>query len=210
MSVPPALMLTAMIALAISAPASAAAVPPNPAPSSIAADTAKTPVAAPLPPDSAMLRTTRNAIMGLNAGHLLTTASLWTIPGIYDIGILAMMGSKKTLKKEYVKRYHEEPMEFGQTGDNAYWQGWAMKGGAVISFIVLANKEPVWGVAGFAILWLGGTFKHYEASRMLYEQSRHYENGILDENPPMTGQAFPGQGEAGGRERFILRISTAF
>ena len=170
-------------------------------------DTMRAAVAAPLPPDSAMLRTTRTAIMGLNAGHLLTTASLWTIPGIYDVGILSMMGSKKTLKKEYVKRYHEEPVEFGQTGDNAYWQGWAMKGGAVVALIVLANmtKEPAWGVVGFAVLWLGGTLKHYEASRMLYEQSRHYENGILDENPPI-----PGQGSAGGRERFTFRYSTAF
>lgn len=197
MPIPPALRLSFLFAVSmIAAPAFSAA-----------ADSAQGHVAAPLPPDSAMLRTTRTAIMSLNAGHLLATASLWTIPGIYDIGILTMMGSKKTLKKEYVKRYHEEPMEFGQTGDNAYWQGWAMKGGAVVSFIVLANMtgEPVWGVASFAILWLGGTFKHYEASRMLYEQSRHYENGILDENPPM-----PGQGAAGGRERFILRYSTAF
>jgi hypothetical protein len=163
--------------------------------------------APPLPPDSVMLRTTRNAIVGLNSGHILTYASVWIIPGIYDIGILTMMGSKKTLKNEYVKRYHEDQPEFGQTGDDAYWQGWAMKGGAVASFIVVAGltKQPVLAPFSFTVLWLGGTFKHYEASRMLYEQSRHYENGILDENPPMLGQ-----GEAKDWERLTLRYSTAF
>ena len=50
-----------------------------------------------------MIRTTRNAIHGLEAGHFLTFASLWTIPGIYDVGILTMMGSKKTMKNEYVR-----------------------------------------------------------------------------------------------------------
>ena len=202
MSVPLAFPISFLFAasMAMISPVSAAR-------AAVTADSAKAPAAAPLPPDSAMLRTTRTAIIGLNAGHLIATASFWTIPGIYDIGILAMMGSKKTLKNEYVKRYHENPMEFGQTGDNAYWQGWAMKGGAVASIIILTNltREPMWGVVGFAILWLGGTVKHYEASRLLYEQSRHFENGILDDNPPMLGQ-----GADGGRDRFTLRYSTAF
>lgn len=201
MSVPIAIPIAVLLAFSVSTPASASTAQPD------SASAAKAPIAAPLPPDSAMIRATRNAILGLNIGQFLAFTSIWTIPGIYDIGFLTMMGSKKTLKNQYVKRYHEDPTEFGQTGDNAYWQGWAMKGGAVATFIVMADltEEPVLAVMGFAILWLGGTFKHYEASRMLYEQSRHYENGILDENPPL-----PGQGAARGRERFTLRYATAF
>jgi hypothetical protein len=124
MSVPLFVPLAVALVLSFSASASAPMVPPDSAP--ISSDAPKAPVAAPLPPDSAMLQTTRNAILGLNFGNLLTYASVWTIPGIYDIGILTMMGSKKALKNEYVKRYHEDPTEFGQTGDGAYWQGWAM------------------------------------------------------------------------------------
>lgn len=163
--------------------------------------------APPLPLDSSMVHRTRNAILALNSGRLLTLVSLWTIPGIYDAGILTMMGSKKRLKNEYASRFHEDPPEFGQTGDNAYWQGWAMKGGAVASIFVVAGltEEPMLALFSFGLLWLGGTVKHHEASRMLYEQSRHYENGILDENPPVLGQAPPR-----GLERFTLRYSSAF
>jgi hypothetical protein len=160
----------------------------------------------PPPPDSAMRQRTSHAILGLNAGHALTVVSLWTIPGVYDAGILSMMGSKKILKIEYRKRYNEDPDEFGQTGDDAYWQGWAMKGGAIVSFILVSKltKEPLLGGFAFVVLWLGGTFKHYEAMRMLYEQSRHYENGILDENPPMLGPP------ASGGEAFKLRLALDF
>jgi hypothetical protein len=161
----------------------------------------------PPPPDSAARRHTSRAISALNTGHALAMISFWMVPVVYDAGILTMMGAKKTLKNEYRMRYNEDPDEFGQTGDNAYWQGWAMKGGAIASLILVSKltKEPLLGGFAFVVLWLGGTFKHYEASRMLYEQSRHYENGILDENPPMLGL-----GPASGGETFKLRLALDF
>jgi hypothetical protein len=163
--------------------------------------------AAPPPPDSAMLRHTRNAIIGLNSGRALTLLSLWTVPVVYDIGILTMMGSKKTLKNEYRRRYNEDPEDYEQSGDNAFWQGWAMKGCAVVSMYVVnrLTEDSILPIFSFAVLWLGGTFKHYEASRMLYEQSRHYENGIRDESPPVSGRMPAGSGEA-----FKLRLALDF
>jgi hypothetical protein len=68
---------------------------------------------APPPPTPEMLRRADNSIVGL----------------------LSMMGAKKSLKTIYVDRYQEAPPEFGQSGDAAYGRGWAMKAGGVLSLI---------------------------------------------------------------------------
>lgn len=142
---------------------------------------------APPPPSPELLKRADNSIVGLEAGRALAFLSFWTIPFVYDAGMLSMMGAKKSLKNIYVDRYRELPQEFGQSGDAAYGIGWAMKAGSIVSLIVLpqATGEPLWGAFAFGILWLGGTFKHYEAYRMVYDQARHYEHGIRDPNPPI-------------------------
>lgn len=162
---------------------------------------------APPPPTPEQLRRADNSIVGLEAGRAIAFVSLWTIPIVYDVGMLSMMGAKKSLKTLYVDRYRDAPPEFGQSGDAAYGIGWAMKAGAVASLIALPQMtgEPLWGAFAFVILWLGGTFKHHEAYRMLYDQARHFENGIRDPDPPVIEG-----GPAGAAKPLGLKLALEF
>ncbi len=154
-----------------------------------------------------MIRKTESATTIVNFGHALTFLSLWSVPGLYDLGMLTMMNSKKDLKNLYVKRYGDAPPEFDQTGDAAYLQGWAMKVGAVLSIFAVAKitGEPVLAAFSFSLLWLGGTIKHFEAARMLYDQSSNYRDGILDESPPVMGEKGPDRNNGG-----VVHLSLAF
>ena len=149
-------------------------------------------LAAPAPLTEDMSRKAEVAAGIVDAGNVLCMASLWTVPFVYDMGILTMMGAKKSLKGQYIARYGEEATDFEESGHAAYWWGWGYKAGAIAALYLLLpgggglTSDPLIGIAAFVPLWLMGTAKHYEASRKLYEQGHYLENGILDPNPPVV------------------------
>lgn len=83
-------------------------------------------LAAPIPSvDESRLGQALAAANVLNAGNALCILSLWTVPGLYDAGIFTMMGAKKSLKGQYIARYGEDATAYEESGDAAYWRGWA-------------------------------------------------------------------------------------
>jgi hypothetical protein len=130
----------------------------------------------------AAVKRTESAGVLLEAGNGVCFASLFgLVPGIYDAGILAMMMARGTLATEYHAKFKEPPPRFGQSGEKAYAIGWLMKGAAIGGIVATAGTDnALLAFMAFPLLWLGGTVKHYEAQRLLFDDGMNRKSLILD------------------------------
>jgi hypothetical protein len=138
--------------------------------------------------DPEILRKAESAGTLLDVGNVVCMLSgRGILPGFYDAGILTMMTGKKKLIRGYDQKFHEAPPQFGESGESAYTWGWIYKGAAVGSLFVGSEMDNV-GVAliGFTIFYLTGVAKHWEASRLLYDEGSNTKSLILDESQPLS------------------------
>lgn len=140
-----------------------------------------------------MVQKTEAAGSWLDIGDGLCIASFWGfLPIVYDAGLLTMMSARGSLATQYRAKFHEDPPSFGESGESAYAIGWAMKGSAIAGLFLTAKTDYfVLAVIAFPILWLGGTFKHYEAQRLMLDDGVNRKNLILD--PKETRREAPGK-----------------